>query len=321
MDYVMGIDGGGTKTKAVIADMSGSIIATSAAGPTNPNTVSKDQLKQTLESLFLSLEVTSDVSLKHVKSLFAGISGAGNETNRNDLKELMEPFMPGNTSIQIEADPVNALYSGTYGSPGVVQISGTGSITYGINRHLKHDRIGGWGYLFGDEGSGYDIGRQAIISALKSVDGRGPETMMLSMIYTHFAVSDAQSLIRKIYAASIPKNAISPIAEIVFEAYQQQDNQANAILQQAAKEMAVSIESLYEKLFEPGEQINVVLCGGVFSEKDVLPAFIRQELTHYPALNVTVPELSPVGGSIIGAYLIENKAVDNSVINNIIKTI
>ncbi|QKY71683.1 N-acetylglucosamine kinase [Lentibacillus sp. CBA3610] len=321
MGYVMGIDGGGTKTKAVIADMNGKVVVAHTTNSTNPNITSKHKLKNTLETLFISIEKSSGIAMKNIKSVCAGVSGAGNEANKTILSDLIESCLPDGIPVRIEADTVNALYSGTYGAPGIVQISGTGSITYGINRQLKHERAGGWGYLFGDEGSGYDIGRQGIISALKSADGRGPETVMLSMIYSHFDVNDAQSLIQNVYSSTTPKNKISPIAEIVFEAYKQHDPSAQAILHQAAKEMAISIETVYEKLFQSGEETEVVLCGGVFSEKDILPELIKRELNHDIATDVTLPEMPPVGGSVIGAYLMENSELDETVINNIIETI
>ncbi|MFD1362143.1 N-acetylglucosamine kinase [Lentibacillus salinarum] len=321
MSYVIGIDGGGTKTKAVIADMNGKVIAANSTGSTNPNIVSKQKLRHTLEALFNSLEKSSNIPMKYIQFVFAGVSGAGNETNKTTLRDIMASCLPDGIPIRIEADTVNALYSGTYGDPGIVQISGTGSITYGVNRHLKHERAGGWGYLFGDEGSGYDIGRQGIIHALKSVDGRGPETVLLPMIYSHFEVTNAQSLIQKIYTASVPKNKISPITEIVFDAYKREDPSAKMILQQAAEEMCLSIGTLYEKLFEPGEKTEVVLCGGVFNETSILPKLIKTELQTYTAINVMLPKMPPVGGSIIGAYLMQDRAFDNTVINTIIKTI
>lgn len=321
LEYVIGIDGGGTKTKAVIADMDGNIVAVSSAGPTNPNVVAKDELKQTLESLIVSLEASSAVPLKMIMSLFAGISGVGNDANKHMLRNVIASLVLDSTSVHVEADTINALYSGTYGEPGIVQISGTGSITFGVNKEGKSDRTGGWGYLFGDEGSGYDIGRQAIISALKSADGRGPDTMMLPMIYAHFKVADTQSLIRNVYASPTPKNAISPITKIVFEAYKQHDQSAHAILQQAAKGMAISIGTLYERLFERNDYTDVVLCGGVFNEKAILPELIKQELNHDLSLNIVLPEMYPVGGSVIGAYLMENIDLTRGRINNIIQTL
>ncbi|WP_373893437.1 N-acetylglucosamine kinase [Virgibacillus natechei] len=321
MNYVMGVDGGGTKTTAVIADMNGKIVAKDTVGPTNPNLVSKKELKHTFLALFHSLRQHAPQQFSNISSIFAGISGAGNATNQKVLQESIEPLLPDNTPIQIKADAINALYSGSYGSPGIVQIAGTGSITYGINGNLEHDRVGGWGYLLGDEGSGYDIGRKGIVAALQSVDGRGSKTILLPMLYAHFNVTNAQDLIREIYVSSTPKSVISPVAEIVFQGFKDDDPIAEKIITEAAKETTLSIKTLYEKLFQVEEKVEVVLCGGVFQEKNILPRLIKENLQINPAIHVVLPEIPPVGGSIIGAYLMQGIGIDEAIIDTICKTL
>ncbi|MBY7144168.1 hypothetical protein KFZ56_14135 [Virgibacillus sp. NKC19-3] len=321
MNYVMGIDGGGTKTKAVIADMNGKVVAQDTGGPTNPNVVSQKDLKDTFETLLHSFRQQEGFRCRDISSIFAGISGAGNTKNKKTVQALIESLVPDNVSVQIEPDAINALYSGTYGSPGMVHIAGTGSITYGMNSNLKHDRVGGWGYLFGDEGSGYDIGRKGIMAALQSVDGRASETMLLPMIYAHFNVINAQDLIREIYASPTPKSKISPVAEIVFQAYKDDDPIAEEIIAAAVKETTLSIKTLYEKCFQVEESVEVVLCGGIFQEKEILPRLIQEDLRVHPAIHVVLPEMPPVGGSIIGAYLMQGIAVNEAAIHTICKTI
>ncbi|UJL45402.1 ROK family protein [Virgibacillus sp. NKC19-16] len=321
MNYVIGIDGGGTKTKAVIVDMKGKVVAQETVGPTNPNVVSKKELQHTFQTLFHSLRQQAPPHFSNILSVFAGVSGAGNATNKKVLQETIEPLIENNIPIQIEADAINALYSGSYGAPGIVQIAGTGSITYGINSNLEHHRVGGWGYLFGDEGSGYDIGRKGIMAALQSVDGRASETILLPMIYAHFNVTNAQDLIRGIYASPTSKSEISPVAEIVFQGFKDDDPIAEGIIAEAVKETTLSIKALYEKLFYVEEKVEVVLCGGVFQEKNILPRLIKEDLRMYPAMKVVLPEMPPVGGSIIGAYLMQGVDVDEAIIDTIRKTI
>lgn len=321
MNYIIGIDGGGTKTKAVIADMKGKVVAQETVGPINPNVVSKKELQHTFQTLFHSLRQQAPQQFNKTSSIFAGIAGAGNATNQKVLHESIEPLLSDNIPIQIDADAINALYSGSYGAPGIVQIAGTGSITYGINSNLEHDRVGGWGYLFGDEGSGYDIGRKGVMAALQSVDRRASETILLPMIYAHFNVTNAQDLIREIYASPAPKSEISPVAEIVFQGFKDDDPIAEEIITEAVKETVLSIKTLYEKHFHMEERVEVVLCGGIFQEKNILPRLIKEDLRMYPAMKVVLPEMPPVGGSIIGAYLMQGVDVDEAIIDTIRKTI
>lgn len=321
MEYVMGIDGGGTKTIAVISDINGNIAAQSTAGSTNPNVAATHELEAAFQNLFDSLEKQLPDGLSNITCAFAGISGAGNQENKRNLQKLLKHLLPEHITIQVEADTINALYSGTYGKHGMVQISGTGSITYGINSKGQQGRVGGWGYLFGDEGSGYDIGRQGMIAALKSFDGRGLDTILLQMMYEHFDVDHPQGLIRKIYSSPVPKSEISPLSKIVFAAYKLNDPIAINILSNVGREIAHSIKTLYQKLFKVEENAAAVLCGGIFNEKEILPGLLRNELSADPGIRLILPKVPPVAGSLIGAYLMKQLTINDKIIHNLTNTI
>lgn len=128
-------------------------------------------------------------------------------------------------------------------------------------------------------------------------------------------------MIGKIYASSTPKSKISPVAKIVFQAYKGDDPIAEGIIAEAVKETTLSIKTLYEKLFQVEEKVEVVLCGGVFQEKNILPRLIKENLQINPAIHVVLPEIPPVGGSIIGAYLMQGIGIDEAIIDTICKTL
>ncbi|MGP4064481.1 N-acetylglucosamine kinase [Oceanobacillus sp. M65] len=300
MAYYMGIDGGGTKTQAVLADENGNILSRAISGASNPNAVGEKQLIQVFQTLFLELDNEGKTRLENVKLVYAGIAGSANPANHILLESILSELLP-HATVFVEPDAICALYSGTYGGAGIVQIAGTGSITYGMNEAGEQGRVGGWGYLFGDEGSGYAIGRAGVTEALKSVDGRGEPTILLEMLYEHFQVLQPQELIKKVYNAKQPKTIIAPLSRIVFQAYAQEDVVAQAILQQAAKDIASQIMSLYRTLFTSDEKTKVVLCGGVFQEKAVMPVLLKDYLKNIPLILVQ-PEFPPVAGSLIGAY-------------------
>ncbi|WP_010647730.1 N-acetylglucosamine kinase [Oceanobacillus massiliensis] len=320
MEFVLGIDGGGTKTQAAIMNRQGEIAARCQAGATNLNSSTVEQLKVVFKDLFSALESQLPGSLAQISYTFAGIAGAGNEKNKQCIEDIIKSFLPSEAVICVESDTMNALYSGTYGKPGIVHISGTGSITYGINSRQQQNRVGGWGYLLGDEGSGYDIGRQGVIAALKAYDGRGPATILLEMLYGQFAVDDPQDLIKKIYAAPAPKNEISALSRIVMKAYLQGDSQAQAIVDAAVREIVWSIQTLYIKLFAANEQAAIVLCGGVFGERAVLEK-LQDKLRNHAELTIVLPKMPPVGGSLIGAFQLSGENLEEEQINNIIRTI
>ncbi|AIF44218.1 N-acetylglucosamine kinase [Virgibacillus sp. SK37] len=319
MGYMIGIDGGGTKTEALLADRKGNVIARALAGPTNPNLITVEKLVDTFDVLFTSLQAQFSPSIQQITALFAGISGAGNKQNQQLIKSVIQRFLP-NVLIHVEADTVNALYSGTYGKPGIVLISGTGSIAFGINDKLERERVGGWGYLFGDEGSGFDIGRQGVIAALKAYDGRGHPTILLSELYSHFSVSNPQDLIRSIYQAPIPKDTISPLSKIVFQAYRQNDSEAKRILMNVAEDMKAKMITLHKKLFQKTEIVRVILCGGIFQNKDIMPILLEGKLRSYPYLQISIPSIPPVAGSLIGAAVMHSDCVQGEFISNLQKS-
>ncbi|WP_404454512.1 N-acetylglucosamine kinase [Oceanobacillus kapialis] len=320
MVYYIGIDGGGTKTHAVLADGTGKVIAQAMGGPSNPNAVGETELVAMFQTLFSKLDDANQNILSQVKRLYAGIAGAGNPANQTMLKDILSSLLP-HTLVRVEPDAVCALYSGTYGQAGIVQIAGTGSITYGINEAGEQARVGGWGYLFGDEGSGYAIGKAAVTEALKSVDGRGEPTILLELLYEHFHVFHPQDLIKSIYQADQPKSVIAPLSRIVFQAYFQGDKTAYAILQEAAEDIASQIMALYRTLFTDTEKIKVVLCGGVFQEKTVMPWLLKEKLEPNAALSLVQPELPPVAGSLIGAYKMENLQVNRNILAQLKNTL
>lgn len=320
MGYVAGIDGGGTSTTAVIADSDGKIVAKASSGPINLNAVEEKVIIQTLTGLMQNLRKQDTKAFEGITCLFAGVSGAGNDKAISKLQRMLQMIVPRHVSIRVEPDTINALYSGTYGAPGIVQIAGTGSITYGINRSGERDRTGGWGYLFGDEGSGYDIGRRGFTAALKAYDGRGRNTILLEMIQTYFGIANPIDLVQQIYASNAPKSEISPVSKLVFKAYQHGDTAASDIIADAADELNRSIRTLYGKLFAPGEKMDVVLCGGVFRDKDILPQLLESRLASIPQLTIVKPDIEPVGGSVLGGLSIKGYKIDKQIIRNIIST-
>src|SRR5690242_12852675 len=125
MSYVIGIDGGGTKTQVVLVDLQGNVLTNKRYGTTNPNAVSREELNETFRQIFQDIEALEAKSLSQVSSVFAGIAGAGTKESALHITEFITPYFLPETKIKVVPDSMNALYSGTLGKPGIVQISGT----------------------------------------------------------------------------------------------------------------------------------------------------------------------------------------------------
>ena len=300
MDYYIGIDGGGTKTAAVLANTDGEVIAGALAGATNPNSATDEEIKQVLSSIISQLKRQFESAFEYPIGLFAGMSGAAGESASNRLYNIFQEVFPNNISSTIVPDPINALYSGTLGAPGIVQIAGTGSITYGIDSDHRHVRAGGWGYLFGDEGSGYDIGRRAVIAVTQASDGMTKATMLTEALLQKFQTTHARTVVGHIYNAASPKLEIASLSKLVFESYKEKDPLAKTIIEEAAQAMVKQIQTVKQNLFPAQKSVPLVLAGGIFSDKEVMPVILNKLLPEKEFKQI-IPHIPPVGGSLVGA--------------------
>lgn len=316
MEYVIGIDGGGTKTVAIIADQTGKIIAEVTVGSTNPNTLNQKELTTNIKRMFNLLKEQAPIAFRQVTNIYAGMSGVGTPKQKQLVSSIFKETLKISTPFEIVSDTMNALYSGTYGKPGILQIAGTGSITYGINAKGFEFRLGGWGYLFGDEGSGYDLGRRAIVSVLEFEDKRTEKTILRDLLLSHFKVKSGREMIEKIYKSSVPKKEIASLSIYVFKAFKNEDSVAVKMVHDVAKQLTSNIKMVKEKLFSEQEVSPVILAGGVFSE-NILPLLIKKKLENDNNIYVCLPEVPPVYGSIIGALKNRGITVNEELIKNI----
>jgi len=275
--YVIGVDGGGTKTELVLVDISGNYIGRAKVGSSNYQGIGGEKLKETLLEGFSQLMKSTNVIDQKIDHIFLGLAGAGRESDRKEIKALFN-----NTEFQdkisVDSDAIVAL-AGAFGTaPGIIIISGTGSICFGKSSEGKVVRSGGWGYLLGDEGSGYYIGRKATMAALKDFDGRGDKTKLRSALEQHFNLTSIELIIPQIYQNKIDRIAIAQLAPIVFEYANNGDGVAEEIIRQTGRELGKLAKAVAEKLNFSNEEIRVALIGSIFKQKEMLINDISKEL-------------------------------------------
>ncbi len=301
--YVLGIDGGGTKTTAVITTVDGEIVASKTVGPTNPNSIGYEKISNELALLLGSLQEERPDAFRGLTCVFAGMSGIGRPEDQEAIKKIISPFFSTGTTIVVDNDAPIALYSGTLGKHGIVNICGTGNITFGINHKNERMRIGGWGYLLGDPGSGYYIGRLALKAVYAAYDQIGQETLLTPLVLQHFQVEQPDHIVPIIYEQGMARKTISSLCRLVFQAAAENDFVAKEIINKTGIEMAKSISGLVEKLYPNYEElVPVVLVGGVYEQKDWFIPVIRETLENLDQrLEYIVPALPPVAGAICAA--------------------
>lgn len=305
--YVLGIDGGGTKTAGVLADCSGRAAAMITAGPTNQNGADMKAIEHELKRMLDAIKSQNEEGYSQISAVFAGMSGVDHPESKARMRAILEKLLPPSVQIMIDNDGVNALYSGTLGEAGIVHISGTGSISFGVNPLGERARAGGWGYLVDDEGSGYALGRDAVNAVFKDYDGRGKPTLLTSLITEHFQLESVPDLITHIYEPGKARAAMAPLSRLVAEAADRGDEIAGEIIRKAAVQMSESIGSVIGRLFKGdasrGEAIPVVLVGGVHSRADLFVPVIKEELARTGCHAEFIrPDVPPVFGALTAAW-------------------
>lgn len=217
MKFVIGIDGGGTKSKLHLADLSGNTIVELLGGPTNLYSMGAESVELELKNLISQAMESSKLILSNCEAFCLGNSGADRPEEKLLFQNMLVKFgIRG--KIIITNDAETALVAGSGKREGVVIISGTGSLAYGINSLGEKARSGGWGHIAGDEGSGYEIGIMAIKAALRSYDGREPSTILLPQIMKELELERPEQLIRFIYQQA-GKQDIAALTKVVKNAF------------------------------------------------------------------------------------------------------
>lgn len=317
MTYVLGIDGGGTKTEGVIANREGKTVAVATVGASNPNIVSHASLLKEFSILVERLKVENKEAVGLVGRVFAGISGAGQTSAKKKIVDVLTIILPTVSSIIVDNDAIIALYSGTRGKPGIVQISGTGSITYGINAQGKRARVGGWGHYIDERGSGYGLGHDALKATFLAYDKMDVPTELTELLLEYFEESSLNNILSHIYQAENPKEIIASLGRLVMEAAENGDGVANEIIDQHGLYIGKCIVTLTRQLFfdidrhddkamvrnaQEKETIPIVLAGGLFNRLELFRNAIERELKNQPrSVTLIRPEASPVHGAVIAA--------------------
>ena len=298
-DYFLGVDGGQSSTIAIIGDSAGKIAGWGSAGPCNHVGASEARAKflrvmrQCLTQA--SMQVGLDPARPHFRSACFGMSG-GPEDKAALLNEVLEA-----ERLIVTHDARIALAGATAGKPGVVVIAGTGSIAFGENVVGETARAGGWGYVFGDEGGGFDIVRQSLRAVLSEHEGWGPRTALTPALLEAAGASDANDLLHRLYTPDWPRSAVASLAPLVNGIAEAGDPVAMAILNNAAQHLAMLAGAVRRQLWREGEPSRLSWAGGVFNSAILLERF-RMLAQMDGTVTTSAPEHSPAAGALLIAW-------------------
>ncbi len=315
VDLLLGVDGGGTKTEVWLArcEPQGkfTVIGCGIAGPSNSRAIGTSQalanLDQAIDAAFASAKVTRDP----VASACLGLAGVDRVEDRLAVERwAAERSLAAQTLVVHDALPL--LYAGAMTGCGVALISGTGSFAFGRNTAGETARCGGWGYLFGDEGSAYAIALAGLRAAARAADGRGPQSILCDALVAHLRLSEPAQLIASIYAPEMDRAALAALAHVVIDACHQGDLVAQAIVEQAARDLAELAVTIVRRLDFDMPAVPIALAGGVLLNCDRIRERVCAELDEH-GLNVEptlVPQ--PIVGALTLAQTVRTSSQPDS---------
>jgi glucosamine kinase len=300
-EIVIGVDGGGSKTRVIVGTAEGEVLAT-AEGP--KSAVTPGEAQRSAEVIAATVtEAMNQIAQPGAviaRVLYCGVAGTGRDEERRalhdalDAKELAE-------EVVIDSDGMIAMYDALEDRAGILLVVGTGSIAYGRSPSGSIVRCGGWGPAFGDEGSGGWIGRRALSIVAASSDGREPATALLFPILAATQCEDIQDLIP--WAATADARAFASLAPIVFSTAANGDQRANALVSLAAEELVLHVRALARQLFsDERAAVNVALSGGLMARGSPLRKRLEQRLkSAVPGAHLRSEEVLPARGALRAA--------------------
>jgi len=300
---IIGIDGGGSKTSAILADGTGRPLGRGAAGPSNYHTIGQAAALAALESAIAAAFAEAALSPAPLSDLVLGLAGLGRAADREIFAAWAAQRHPG-ARLQLVNDAEIVLAAGTPAGWGLAIIAGTGSLIFGRDPAGMTGRAGGWGYRMGDEGSAYAAGLAALQAVARSWDGRGPQTILTGLLLHHFDAAAPPDLIAKVYQTTVGRPEIAGLAPLVDAAALAGDSAARAILQAGAAELALGARAVATQLGFSGA-IPTALGGGHLTRSRLLPALLHeaaaaQQLQLQPAEPVFEPVLGAIRLALAG---------------------
>lgn len=300
MSYYLGIDGGGTKTHALVCDENGNMLGFGKAGCGNFEVFGWEHAKnEILNAMRASLE-QAGLSFSGLSYAFFGVAGADRSYDHVMLKnEILKLNLLNN--FNVKNDSFVALRGGTEKPYGVAVVSGTGTVAVGRNKKGAEHRAGGLGHDFGDVGSGPDIVKMAVKAVVRENDGRGGRTRLTGELHKIFKCKSTDEFIDRTYRSMPSPDQMALVIQSVYECAEQKDKIAAKICNAIAGEIALSAGAVIQKLNMKNERYDIVLAGSIHKQKGkILKKRIARHLNKKaPRCRLRYPAFLPVVGAAL----------------------
>jgi len=292
----IGIDGGGTATRAVLASLDGAVLGRGGAGPGNPKTVGLEQalseVRQAIDAAFLG----AGLEMQSVEAICLALAGAGRQEDRPPIEAWVAEEKIAARSAVVP-DALAVLAAASPNMVGISLIAGTGSMAYGRDATGAEARAGGWGPLFGDEGSGYALALAGLRAAVQSADGRGPSTKLLPAFLDRLKIHEASALVTTLYAPAWDRSKIAELAAIVTTTAEWGDDIALGLLQETADELTRAVVATADRLTWHSPP-TVALTGGLIANAANFRRLLEESLNATGKVLKTTLVTEPALGAV-----------------------
>jgi glucosamine kinase len=297
---VVGIDGGGTKTRALLTDEQGERIAEAVGAGSAVKPQEIERSAGVIAGVVRDALEQSEQADARPRVVCVGVAGVGRESERQALWEALVAQQIAD-EVVVQTDLAIALDDAFGDGPGVLLIAGTGSSAFARGPAGSTARCGGWGPNIGDEGGGAWIGKRALSVVAAAADGREPETALTGAVLTAAELRETAELIR--WAAAATPATFASLAPIVLNVADSGDLRANSIVSLAVEELALHVRALARQLFtDERASVPVAFTGGLLKKGSSLRKRLEHRLkTAVPGAQVHAEEIDPARGAVRGA--------------------
>jgi len=295
--YVAGVDGGASKTVALVGTAEGRILGRGEAGSSNYHNIGSVAASQAIKNAVIEAKKAAGLHGIRLEMAVVALAAIDSSKDSKEANRFVRRAHLAKKNLVIH-DSVAALYTATHGKPGIIANSGTGCFAAGTSSARKYVRVGGWGNLIDDRGSAFDIGMKAITMAFRMVDGRTPRTSLVSLLKRRLQINMFDEILDLVYVNKIGVHEIARLAPLVSKAARS-DKVCRSILKDAGLSLAELVNTAARELRLTDKRFVVYTTGGGFkSGCYLLNPFTSQIKKHCPRARITRLENEPVKGSL-----------------------
>jgi N-acetylglucosamine kinase-like BadF-type ATPase len=305
MDVILAIDGGGSRTRCRAISRDGRTLGSGESGASNHLLVAREIVKASLADAINTALAQAGLERSDIACVSAGLAGVDYDgSGADEMEDLFRES--GFASAIVNGDMVIAHAGALNGASGVLALAGTGSAILGIDHNGRRIKVGGWGPVYGDEGSAYQIGRCALIAAARDHDGRGPQTALHSAITRAIGLRDFKETVRRIYIEKMEPREIASLCRTAYETAEAGDEVARSIFRRAGEDMAEGVAAAIRGLDLTGQDRVVSYQGSVFESCALMRERFGESLRRqFSEISIEPPQATPV----IGAFFLGCEAL------------